>query len=538
MSPGPHGDRSMLTQHARLEPESKVDWLYNLSQKPKIYRLPAYYDNLSQIYLTTGALRELDRRNNASKNTNPRPVAPKPRRPVTRLFRAELEKRNQRFQFAPDFLRNCESWCVGSIRRLSKHGGPDLSDLRGHPLPESPFTPVDMDPPKTPTPKGKKRGKKRASTSSAQDEDTPTRTQNSTATPYSRNFHQHLINFGIYPDRYVWPDRRKAPQPDNLEDIKHRFARRRPSLSPSRFTDEDFDAFEEKDAGVTKEQVVMSSIIHVIEGEIADIRCVGSGYVLTNLAAITDETISPAKPDRFFGARPEQLDTRVQKHLKRFIVPSTQRDLPLAPNFFLEAKGPDGIHSTARRQACYDGAIGARGMHRLQSYGRDELVYDNNAYTITAVYQPGTLNLYATHPARPTGSQTGPQYFMTKIRSFAITDSPESFREAATWYRNAMDWTKEKRDEFIEAANARVEEVESQRVAVAAAVQTIRSTPAPPADTDNMTVLAVNETTIETTQGEMTLEAQGEDSDGEESPEALERLLKRPKITANGTANA
>ncbi|KAK2774987.1 hypothetical protein FQN53_003372 [Emmonsiellopsis sp. PD_33] len=532
MSPRPHGDRSMLSQHARLEPESNVDWSYNLSRKPKIYRLPAYYDNLSHVYLTTGALRELDRRNNASKNSNPRPSVSKARRPVTRQFRAELEKRSQRFQFAPDFLHNCESWCLGTIQRLSKHGGPDLSDLRGYPFPESPFTPVDMDPPKTPTPKGKKRGKKRASGDFAQDEDTPTRTGNSTtATPYSRNFHQHLINFGIYPDRYVWPDRRKAPQPDNLEDIKHRFARRRPSLSPSRFTDEDFDAFEEKDAGVTKEQVVMSSIIHVIEGEIADIRCVGSGYVLANLASMTDGTISPAKPDRFIGARPEQLDSRIQRHLKQFIIPSTQRDLPLVPNFFLEAKGPDGVHSTARRQACYDGAVGARGMHRLQSYGKDELVYDNNAYTITAVYQPGILNLYATHPARPTGSQTGPQYFMTRLRSFAITDSPEGFREAATWYRNAMDWTKEKRDEFIEAANARVEAVEPQGAAVAAAAQTISSIPAPAVDTDNNTA-------IEATPGKIAPEAQGQDSDGEESPEAMERLWKRPKITANGTANA
>jgi hypothetical protein len=46
----------------------------------------------------------------------------------------------------------------------------------------------------------------------------------------------------------------------------------------------------------------------------------------------------------------------------------TQHDLPIAPNFFLAAKGPDGSAAVAKRQACYDGALGERGMHSLQSY--------------------------------------------------------------------------------------------------------------------------------------------------------------------------
>jgi hypothetical protein len=58
-------------------------------------------------------------------------------------------------------------------------------------------------------------------------------------------------------------------------------------------------------------------------------------------------------------------------------VPFTQQDLPIAPNFFLAAKGPDGSASVAKRQACYDGALGARGIHSLQEYGKDEPVFDN-----------------------------------------------------------------------------------------------------------------------------------------------------------------
>jgi hypothetical protein len=59
----------------------------------------------------------------------------------------------------------------------------------------------------------------------------------------------------------------------------------------------------------------------------------------------------------------------VRDALSRHIIPLTQDDLPIVPNFFLEVKGPDGSVAVARRQACYDGALGARGMHELQAYG-------------------------------------------------------------------------------------------------------------------------------------------------------------------------
>ncbi|OAX83764.1 hypothetical protein ACJ72_01879 [Emergomyces africanus] len=47
-------------------------------------------------------------------------------------------------------------------------------------------------------------------------------------------------------------------------------------------------------------------------------------------------------------------------------VPSTQKDHLIAPNFFQDAKGPDGSPAVATRQACYDGAMGARGIYSYQ----------------------------------------------------------------------------------------------------------------------------------------------------------------------------
>lgn len=89
----------------------------------------------------------------------------------------------------------------------------------------------------------------------------------------------------------------------------------------------------------------------------------------TNLDHLTDGTLVPENPDLYYGARPEQLDREVRRELDVHVIPSTQQDLPIALNFFLEVKGPDGSLSVPSRQACYDGDLVARGIHSLQSYG-------------------------------------------------------------------------------------------------------------------------------------------------------------------------
>ncbi len=71
----------------------------------------------------------------------------------------------------------------------------------------------------------------------------------------------------------------------------------------------------------------------------------------------------------------------------------------MAPNCYLEVKGPEGSAAVARRQACYDGAIGARGMLSLHSYGKETMIYDNRAYTISSTYYDGMLK--CTQPILP-----------------------------------------------------------------------------------------------------------------------------------------
>ena len=193
-------------------------------------------------------------------------------------------------------------------------------------------------------------------------------------------------------------------------------------------------------------------MIGIIEGDIGNNSAAG-GIPFTDLDPLTDGMISPARPDLFYGAHPEQLKLEHRSALDRQISPSTQKELPLAPNFFLAVKGPYGTDAVVGRQACYAGALGARGIQSLQSCGQSEPVYDKNAYTITCTYLAGTLKLYTSHLDQPASHGGRPEYYMNQLSGYALTSDPGTFRLGATAFRNARDWAKEKRDECIEAAN-------------------------------------------------------------------------------------
>lgn len=157
----------------------------------------------------------------------------------------------------------------------------------------------------------------------------------------------------------------------------------------------------------------------------------------------------------YYGARPEQLRPGIRDELGGHIIPSAQDSLPMAPNFFLHVKGPGGSLSVASRQACYDGALGARGIHSLQSYKQSEPQYDNKAYTLTSIYHGGTLKMYSSHPVPPSAPGERPVYAMTQLKAWALTSDPETFRQGAAAYRNGRDWAKRQRDEAIKQANER-----------------------------------------------------------------------------------
>lgn len=109
-------------------------------------------------------------------------------------------------------------------------------------------------------------------------------------------------------------------------------------------------------------------MIPAIKGGICYLRTVGGGYLFGNLKPLTDGTISSAWLDHFYSTQPEQLKQEIRDKLSNTIIPSTQDSHPMLPTFFLKVKGPEESAVVAKRQACYDGALGARAMHSLQSY--------------------------------------------------------------------------------------------------------------------------------------------------------------------------
>jgi hypothetical protein len=79
----------------------------------------------------------------------------------------------------------------------------------------------------------------------------------------------------------------------------------RPSLSPSKFSEEAYEKFVQVDADAVKEKQVTTSVILIIEGDIRDTKCVAGGITFTNLDYLTDGTLVPGNPDIYYGARPE-----------------------------------------------------------------------------------------------------------------------------------------------------------------------------------------------------------------------------------------
>lgn len=120
----PAGGRIQSTHVGCYMPESQS--VFTHAQRPQTHLMesqrlnyptngskpPAYWDNLSKIWLTRSALRELDRRNGQK-------------------LASRQSASNQLTQSPSEFLYFCEPATVKAMKRFARAGGPDLSDLTG-----------------------------------------------------------------------------------------------------------------------------------------------------------------------------------------------------------------------------------------------------------------------------------------------------------------------------------------------------------------------------------------------------------------------
>ncbi|KAI1388614.1 uncharacterized protein F4822DRAFT_429231 [Hypoxylon trugodes] len=366
---------------------------------------PEFWARLSEISLTPRAIEEHNRR--LRLQHHPSPPLPGQKEPVEHLVH-RLPARH--------------------LARFSRHGGPDLSGLRGYPVTMRQLS-VAMS--------ASQSSQSRATmcvdpTSTFPTSVTTKTTKTKKTTPYDRNFDLHLTDHSIHP---VYSSREP-----NLVEIMTAIAVPRPSLSPSKFFNSTFKAFQESNARAKDEDDVLANVLPTILGPRQTAHATARNTVFTNLEPLTDGTIPPPRPDIYYGAHPEELSRS-----------------PWAPNFFVEVKGPDGSAAVATRQVRYDGAVGSRTMHSLQNYREEEPKYDSQAYTYSSTYHAGTgtLQLYAHHVTTPTEKGGRSEYHLTQMRTFGMTDTRETFIQGVTALRNTRDLAKRHRDRFIQAASAR-----------------------------------------------------------------------------------
>jgi len=248
------------------------------------------------------------------------------------------------------------------------------------------------------------------------------------------------------------PDASLPPKPNNLHELKACLSRSRSSQS----SEPGSPIFEEYQTLNNDAQSEMAVMIDVIPHLAGSLKHVPHGY--NTEFTITEHfnpVLSNPKPDVYFGTFAHHIDHKVRVDLKDYIQPTANPSLPMAPNFFLETKGPNGSVIVATRQAVYDGAIGAQAMHRLQNYDREVPIFDNNAYTMTSTYhaEAGTYRVFATHPQQDDAGNT--HYYTQEIKLYGMTSDAEEYGRGKTAMRNAREWTEQQRNRLIQMANER-----------------------------------------------------------------------------------
>ncbi|KAL6410310.1 hypothetical protein AUP68_06727 [Ilyonectria robusta] len=385
---------------------------------------PGFWDELSKVFLTPRALREIDRR----QNTHPRLLFTPPEAYPT------------------------------DLARFARNGGPDLKHLQGYPEPKPLAEDMCSHYPSSKLKKFKLAG-----------EDPPLRTSSG----YDACFEKHLRDHGIYmeggsyeedypedddfEDEYSEDDA-LVPEPANLDEIRRIILAPRASIS-SQTQKSVFSKFKRQNGAAT-ETTVMTRVIPIIEGNGNFFNCQDAR--LTNLFSMTNGGTVALQPDYFDGARMRAIHEKVQNDLSTVIISTHDENIPVAANFFLEAKSTKGNPLVGKRQACIGGANGSRAMQALASYGEAELVYDNNAYAFSATYQAGDglLQLYAHHTAPPTKTDGKPNYHMTLLKTFVMRENLEMYIQGITAFTNLRHLAKRYRNRFIRMANSRASNAE------------------------------------------------------------------------------
>lgn len=258
--------------------------------------------------------------------------------------------------------------------------------------------------------------------------------------PYDRNFEEVLMDAGCFGD---WQT--EIPKPSNWNMIKSMIQQ-----NPVICMEAEHNNFVKKANAAQGEAKIRSSVFPILRGNESDLY--EEDLPFNNLTPLVPG-ISNAKPDIFYGSHTTQLKPQIRSELNQMIIPSKQshHNIPMVPNLFLEAKGPDGSPAVLKRQILHDGSLGARGIHELRSWGGHPS-FDNRAYTISATLHDGVLRLYTTHPSLHENKVV---FFTNRVGVYCLEEDPPSLGKGLTAFRNSRAWAREQRAIIIAQANQR-----------------------------------------------------------------------------------
>ena len=375
----------------------------------------SFWDAFPQPRLTSRALKECEKRNNNNRQT------------------AERSSNNTN-QATPS-----DSTFV-AIKRFARQGGPSLSDVIGWP-----------------------EGNHSLASSMDTESKIPSQKKSSKISVYDWHFEQILIDNGIYGAEYDDDDEKYTrPQASIHQELIDILEEKGPNHIAFQIDEKEYKDFKAKSANPSNESTWVKNVFSIIEGkEVQPLHLVDHAF--NNLEPFFDVHVPDAKPDVYDGLKQDGVHKRVRTDLETLIIPTKVPRGPMLPNFFVEAKGGLGKTAVVLRQACYDGAIGARTVHQLWSFNKHpDTTYDNNAYTISVTLTAEkVMKIYAHHPTMTNDPKLPTVYHMDLLDSFLL-DSFERYCTSVTAFRNIRRWAELKRYELARDVNAVAEALEQE----------------------------------------------------------------------------
>lgn len=257
-----------------------------------------------------------------------------------------------------------------------------------------------------------------------------------------------------------WTDvRSKYRGHRDLEMDRKRLRQPRSATEAIPRTADDFQMFLDMSFQISEEGV-MTNVFHVIRGP--NVYKNETNLLCSNFASMTSDEATDPNPDYLEAANKSDVHPVLVRELASLILPSVQGQggiLSVAPNLAVQVKSGVSCVRTALRQACLDGTHGTRALYAIDRFGRaaDELsLYDGRAYAYSAIYQDfsGMLDMFSHHVEVLADGQL--RYHMTRLDTIALLADAEKLHAGITAFRNLQDMAAERRNEIIQAANARV----------------------------------------------------------------------------------